>query len=60
MGSLIEDLQYLDLSSCQYVIPSSQNRSLPSPQSSRLFLALAVYSSGTFMIKTTSRFCFLH
>ena len=48
MGSLIEDLQYLDLSSCQYVIPSSQNRSLPSPQSSRLFLALACLFFGNF------------
>ena len=48
VGSLIEDLQYLDLSSCQYVIPSSQNRSLPSPQSSRLFLALACLFFGNF------------
>ena len=59
-GSLIEDLRYLDLSSCQYHIPSSPNRSLPSAQSSRLFLRLLVYSSGTFMITTTSRFCCLH
>ena len=59
-GSLIEDLRYLDLSSCQYHRPSSPNRSLSSAQSSRLFLRLLVYSSGTFMITTTSRFCCLH
>ena len=59
-GGLIEDLRYLDLSSCQYDMPSSPNRSLPSAQSSRLFLRLLVYSSGTFMITTTSRFFFFH
>ena len=47
-GGLIEDLRYLDLSSCQYDIPSSPNRSLPSPQSSRLFLTLACLFFGNF------------